>query len=78
MPQITWEEGIPQDVSESENIVLDTIGENKKISSYDAMENISLWVGPEGGWSEVERSNMLKNGFIFARFGNRVLRTETA
>ena len=42
------------------------------------MNEYSLWIGPEGGWSEDERSKMNANGFIFARFGERVLRTETA
>ncbi len=39
---------------------------------------IGLWVGPEGGWSEEERGKMRDYGFIFARFGERIMRTETA
>lgn len=42
------------------------------------MQDIGLWVGPEGGWSDDERNKMSEKGFIFARFGERVLRTETA
>ena len=49
-----------------------------RLSEYDSLQNIAIWVGPEGGWSDDERLIMLDNGFIFARFGERVLRTETA
>lgn len=41
-------------------------------------EEVSLLVGPEGGWSENERERMLAAGFRGARLGPRILRTETA
>ncbi len=79
MPEIIFmERFIKYENSWSMNMVLDTIGENTRILAYDSFQDISIWVGPEGWWSEDERSNMLWNGFIFARFWNRVLRTETA
>lgn len=79
MPEILFLEKIlDYNTSSATNIVLDTIGENMRISRYDSLQNISIWVGPEGGWSDDERSIMWDNGFIFARFGERVLRTETA
>lgn len=31
------------------------------------MDDIGLFVGPEGGWSEGERAYMQKSGFIFAQ-----------
>lgn len=79
MPEIIFQEKIAiQGDSWIQNIVLDTIGNNMRLSEYDSLQNIAIWVGPEGGWSDDERSIMSGNGFIFARFGERVLRTETA
>ncbi len=67
-----------QEQEQTPNIVLDTIGKSLKMQEMPQNNEISIWVGPEGGWSDVERVKMEENGFIFARFGERVLRTETA
>lgn len=64
--------------SQAKNIVLDTTGIVLKMQEMPQNDAVSLWVGPEGGWSPKEREKMKENGFIFARFGERVLRTETA
>lgn len=68
---------VPQD-DERVHIVLDTTGISLKIQEIPKKCEIGIWVGPEGWWSEKERIEMRKNGFIFARFWERVLRTETA
>jgi 16S rRNA (uracil1498-N3)-methyltransferase len=60
------------------NLALDTTGTPTKIEQIAQNREISLWVGPEWGWSDRERIEMNKKGFIFVRFGERVLRTETA
>lgn len=39
---------------------------------------ISLWSGPEGGWSDGERQAMQTAGLQFASLGPRILRAETA
>jgi 16S rRNA U1498 N3-methylase RsmE len=74
MPEIVFLEKFPDisidktsDILTS-HIVLDTIGNSMRISAYDNLQYISLWVGPEGGWSDSERTKMLDNSFIFARF----------
>lgn len=77
-PQIEFLETFPSEQTTDSNIVLDTLGESTRISSYDSLQSISLWVWPEGGWSDIERIKMVNNSFIFARFGDRILRTETA
>ena len=59
------------------NLTLDTIWLTRTFREFDRMRDMNLWIGPEWGWSEAERTKMLSNGFIFARFGERVLRTET-
>ncbi len=60
------------------NITLDTIGLTRTFREFTTMNEYHLWIGPEGGWSDDEREKMSANSFIFARFGERVLRTETA
>jgi len=39
---------------------------------------VTLYVGPEGGWSETELQQAHSAGVTLIRFGARVLRTETA
>lgn len=39
---------------------------------------ISLMIGPEGGFSEIEEQTAIKHGALMLRMGPRVLRTETA
>lgn len=79
MPGIQFLNSFPEEMNiNTSNIVLDTIGENRRLISYDSLSHMNLWVGPEGGWSDIERQKMIDKGFIFARFWERVLRTETA
>jgi len=40
-------------------VTLDTTGE-KYSRALISEKNISLWIGPEGGWSETERDKMKK------------------
>lgn len=83
MPEIQWLEKLPENLGkimnqEYSHVTLDTIWESVRLSQWNDIQSINLWVWPEGGWSDQERSKMIDNGFIFARFGERVLRTETA
>jgi len=41
-------------------------------------ENISIWIGPEGGFSHNEIESFVKCGFQIVNLGSRILRTETA
>lgn len=85
MPEIVFEDGGMDGVLESNlsqepktNIILDTTGKSIWIWEQGYLHSMWLWVGPEGGWSENERTKMIDNGYIFARFWERILRTETA
>lgn len=78
MPEIVFLSSFPEYIPITTHIVLDTTGEKSRLISYDTLQELSLWVGPEGGWSERERDEMIDKWFIFARFGERILRTETA
>jgi 16S rRNA (uracil1498-N3)-methyltransferase len=48
------------------------------IESFDHPDKISLFTGPEGGFSETEVNVASKNGFVIASLGKRTLRAETA
>jgi 16S rRNA (uracil1498-N3)-methyltransferase len=39
---------------------------------------VTLAVGPEGGWSPLDREQLFAAGFDGLRLGPRILRTETA
>lgn len=46
--------------------------------SLQAGEHVALAVGPEGGWSPLDREQLRGTGFQGLRLGPRILRTETA
>ena len=48
------------------------------LAIVDATKPITLLVGPEGGFSDEEIAYVTAHGVIPAKFGPRVLRTETA
>ena len=43
-----------------------------------AKDNVTLVIGPEGGFSEEEVDYLISNGFEVVTLGNRILRAETA
>ncbi len=60
-------------------LILDPEGELAAgAMSLAADGHIALAVGPEGGWSSVDREQLRSAGFRGLRLGPRILRTETA
>src|SRR5581483_3601454 len=51
-----------------------------RVLPHDAEENaqVSILAGPEGGWTERERSAIHEAGWRSASLGDTILRTETA
>lgn len=49
----------------------------KKVIKRDA-ENISVFIGPEGGFTTYEIDMAIKNNIVPVTLGNRILRSETA
>ena len=41
-------------------------------------KSVTVLIGPEGGFSEQEINNLVKQGFIRTSLGKRILRAETA
>lgn len=52
--------------------------QQQPLHQQPAPASIDLLVGPEGGFSELEVSQLLAHGFTGLRLGPRILRTETA
>ena len=50
----------------------------KILNSFKDTKNITLLIGPEGGFSDTETKMAIEKGFITASLGPRILRTETA
>lgn len=48
------------------------------LSNISISDRILVVVGPEGGFTNLEEQELIKNGFVSVSLGNRVLRTETA
>lgn len=61
--------------SEALNIFFDIEKRNDQISDN---EEINLFVGPEGGWGDEEKSMARQAGFCFYQLGQSILRAETA
>ena len=50
----------------------------KVIASASGYDEIDVYIGPEGGFSENEIQQLKENGACIISLGNRILRTETA
>ena len=48
------------------------------LRTVSAGSSVLVWVGPEGGWTDAERSNLIANGATAVRLAPTILRTETA
>jgi 16S rRNA (uracil1498-N3)-methyltransferase len=66
---------------ESKNIIGSLGGEPLQdfgISGSFQKEKLSLWVGPEGGWTEAEETTAKEAAFFFLKCASTVLRADTA
>lgn len=59
-------------------VLLQPLAEISLLNSVDMASPVALLIGPEGGFSGDEIARAVANGVITAKFGPRVLRTETA
>jgi 16S rRNA (uracil1498-N3)-methyltransferase len=64
---------------DDERLLLDPSGDRSARSlALDGNASLCIAVGPEGGWSPLDRDQLQAAGFAGLRLGPRVLRTETA
>lgn len=59
-------------------VLLHPLAEASLLASVDASRPIALLIGPEGGFTDEEIARAIEHGVNAAKFGPRVLRTETA
>lgn len=72
------EPGAPEDLS---HVLGATLARSRHSDGEPAPDQalcLSLWVGPEGGWTDAELHSVLARGAVMARLGRATLRTETA
>lgn len=62
----------------STKIVFDISGTKMKKVSFDDDLPVSIFIGPEGGWSKEEIDYFKDNNFTIASLGETMLRAETA
>jgi 16S rRNA (uracil1498-N3)-methyltransferase len=60
------------------SVLLHPGSEKSLLDCVDANEPIAVLVGPEGGFTDEEVARALAAGVVAAKFGPRILRTETA
>ena len=64
-------------LADSTRLMLDPTAE-LPIGQVPVTDKVVLAIGPEGGFSPKEREMLVRAGFVGARLGPRILRTETA
>jgi len=62
---------------DAHRIVLDECG-GKPLAEFQPQDRIIVLIGPEGGWTEVERASFIEAGWSQATMGPLILRAETA
>jgi 16S rRNA (uracil1498-N3)-methyltransferase len=60
------------------NLMFDVSGENLNPQALKNVKEISIWIGPEGGWTENELAAAKAKNFIIVNLGKLTLRAETA
>lgn len=63
---------------DAQNILLDVRGDALQKINFMQTEKVMLSIGPEAGWSDIEKEFFVSNNFLSVSFGSRVLRVETA
>jgi 16S rRNA (uracil1498-N3)-methyltransferase len=76
-PPLALTEWLMQGSPETVRIVLDPLAE-RALTDWEQVSRVTLVVGPEGGFSEVEVALLGRSGADAYSLGPRVLRTETA
>lgn len=74
LPMSEWVTG----ADESPRLVLDPFADSKLSGLSVVADSISIVIGPEGGFTDLELEAAQANGLMTVSLGPRVLRTETA
>ena len=74
---ITLEEAVTQAVSEKKECITFHTEVNQTENTIKS-NNVAIFIGPEGGWTDKEMELFKKNNFQIKSLGQNVLRAETA
>lgn len=75
---ITFEKSLELVKEDQINILFDKSGELFSSENKETKQNINIWIGPEGGWTEKEIEKVKNLNFKIATLGPLTLRGETA
>lgn len=75
---LTFSEAIKNAVQNEINLIFDRDGESFKKFKRETFNKRGIFIGPEGGWSELELKLAKKNNFKVISLGKLTLRAETA
>jgi 16S rRNA (uracil1498-N3)-methyltransferase len=64
--------------NKSKKIVFHTSASKIKIQEIQEFQNIDIYIGPEGGWTDEEIQLFISKGFDVVGLGHQILRAETA
>lgn len=81
IPEIAWREGLKHLQPRGLGLALHPEAEGDWLIRRDSLAvapEITLAVGPEGGWSAADLDRLQQAGFQPLMFGTRIMRTETA
>jgi 16S rRNA (uracil1498-N3)-methyltransferase len=81
MPSVVWVDKIAQLKAVGKCFVLhprDALLWQDIRNDLIGFEDITLAIGPEGGWTNQELEQLQDQGFQALTFGKRIMRTETA
>ncbi len=81
MPQVYWRDDMQAAQAQGLCFVLhprDAQAWQEVRAGFAQADDVTLAIGPEGGWTRQELSQFVARGFTPLRFGDRVMRTETA
>lgn len=67
-----------EEAKNQKNIFFHTLTNEQTRKPENQQTPVSIWVGPEGGWTEEEVDKAKNQGFIFSSLGSLILRAETA
>jgi len=81
MPTVIWKDKLAQTSCLGQGFVLhprDAKLWSEVRDGLVGLQDITLAVGPEGGWTNQELDHLQNQGFQALKFGERIMRTETA
>jgi len=82
LPVLPWQEALAEAGAAKAVFVFSEREESRRLrdaaAAVSSVRHAALWIGPEGGFTEEEITEMELAGFVAVSLGGRILRTETA